>query len=148
VSLEPQERRKPDTQPRGRKRKSDIYDNTYNDWQYLITASKYARYLDLIDPELIIDQRSPEPGDHSKQYIPKETSWDLKEPKWDMPSIDTDLTWNLYWQMPKVSVEGYPYEESEGLQPYHVEIWIEKSTMDDVLIPLCKQYRVSLVTGV
>jgi hypothetical protein len=68
VSLEPHDRRKPDTQSRGRKRKSDIYENTYNDWQYLITASKYARYLDLIDPELIIDQRSPEPGEYSKLY--------------------------------------------------------------------------------
>lgn len=67
VSLEPHERRKPDVSTRGRKRQSDFYENTDNDWQSLITASKYARYLGLIDPELIIDQRSPEPRDYSLQ---------------------------------------------------------------------------------
>ena len=33
------------------------------------------------------------------------------------------------------------------LQPYHLEIWVEKSTMDDVLLPLCRRYHVNLVTG-
>src|SRR5262249_22289729 len=95
VSLEPHDRRKPDVQPRGRKRRSDLYENTQNDWQYLITASKYARYLDLVDPALIIDQRSPEPGLHCLPCICTQPSWDIQAPSWDLPSIETDLTWDL-----------------------------------------------------
>jgi hypothetical protein len=33
-------------------------------------------------------------------------------------------------------------------QPVVVEVWIEKSTMDDVLLPICERYDVSLQTGV
>jgi hypothetical protein len=33
-------------------------------------------------------------------------------------------------------------------QRYHVEIWAEKSTQNDILVPLAEQYKVNLVTGV
>ena len=33
-------------------------------------------------------------------------------------------------------------------QPYHLEIWCEKSTMKDILLPLCQRYGINLVTGV
>jgi hypothetical protein len=39
------------------------------------------------------------------------------------------------------------YNYSEGCQPVLIEIWAEKSTMDDVLLPICQQYGVNLVTG-
>src|SRR3989304_3831676 len=42
-------------------------------------------------------------------------------------------------------VEGYDYQE--GDQPVHLEIWCEKSTVDDVLVPLCQVYGMNLVTG-
>ena len=33
-------------------------------------------------------------------------------------------------------------------QPYQVEIWTEKSTMNDILVPLCQKYQVNLITGI
>ena len=33
-------------------------------------------------------------------------------------------------------------------QPYHVEIWAEKTTMNDILVPLAQQYRTNVVTGI
>jgi hypothetical protein len=33
------------------------------------------------------------------------------------------------------------------VQPYHLEVWVEKSTMDDVLLPVCEAYCADLVTG-
>ena len=33
------------------------------------------------------------------------------------------------------------------LQRYHIEIWAEKTTMNDVLLPLCQRYGVNLITG-
>jgi hypothetical protein len=43
-------------------------------------------------------------------------------------------------------VRGYGYSDAD--QPYHVEVWVEKSTMDDVLVPLCRDLGVNLVTSV
>jgi hypothetical protein len=45
--------------------------------------------------------------------------------------------------LPVIYASGF-----DGIQQsYHVEIWIEKTTMNDVLLPLCHRYRVNLVTG-
>jgi hypothetical protein len=41
---------------------------------------------------------------------------------------------------------GYGYELAD--QPYHLAIWIEKSTQDDVLDPVCQRYGIDLVTGI
>src|SRR5262249_51819997 len=41
----------------------------------------------------------------------------------------------------------YGYDYAAADQPYLVEIWVEKSTMNDVLEPLCGQLSVNLVTS-
>jgi hypothetical protein len=33
------------------------------------------------------------------------------------------------------------------IQRYHLEVWCEKTTMNDVLVPLCERYGANLVTG-
>jgi len=44
---------------------------------------------------------------------------------------------------PEFEVGGY-----EGVeQAYHVEVWVEKTTMNDVLLPLCQGFRANLVPG-
>jgi predicted nucleic acid-binding Zn-ribbon protein len=48
--------------------------------------------------------------------------------------------------MPEAWVTGYEYEHN--LQPYHVEVWCEKSTMNDELLPLCERWGVNLINGV
>ena len=45
--------------------------------------------------------------------------------------------------LPSYQLYGFDAE-----QRYHLEIWCEKSTMNDVLIPLCERYGINLVTGV
>ena len=47
--------------------------------------------------------------------------------------------------MPGVSVSGYDYEAAD--QPVLAEVWIEKSTMDDVLIPVCRSLNANLLSG-
>jgi hypothetical protein len=41
--------------------------------------------------------------------------------------------------------DGYDYHPAD--QPYTIEVWIEKSTMNDVLVPLCEELGVNLVVG-
>jgi hypothetical protein len=48
-------------------------------------------------------------------------------------------------EMPAVTVSGYDYDP--GDQPYHLELWIEKSTMNDVLEPICRDLHVNLVAA-
>jgi hypothetical protein len=127
--------RKPDGTP---------YANTDQDWEFLNMASKYARHLGLVDPRAIVDQRNPEPHLYlatGEKPVPKiETDF----PAWALPAVFFDDLQE--WELPTVTVSGYDY--GEALQPYHVEIWVEKSTQDDILAPLCERYGVNLVTGI
>jgi len=36
------------------------YENTRNDWAWLLNAGKWARYLNLVDPAAFVDRRNPE----------------------------------------------------------------------------------------
>lgn len=47
------------------------------------------------------------------------------------------------------NVKGYANDWNESLvqQAYHLEVWVEKTTMNDVIIPLAKRYNVNLITG-
>ena len=105
------------------------YENTLNDWQYLCVAGKAARYLGLVAIEDIADHRNPEP-----HLIADYTGG---TPYYSVDGFDLDD--------PEVTVNGGA--SKAGIQPYHLEIWCEKSTMNDVLLPLCERYGANLVTG-
>ena len=63
-----------------------------------------------------------------------------------MPSINPNLlTWAIDWYVPEISVHGYDYALDD--QPYQLEVWIEKSTMDDVITPVCREFGANLVTS-
>lgn len=48
--------------------------------------------------------------------------------------------------MPAASVTGYEYETAD--EPVLVEVWCEKSTMDDILVPLCSRLGVNLASEI
>jgi len=43
---------------------------------------------------------------------------------------------------------SYEVENFHQSQKYHVEVWAEKSTMNDILEPLCNRTKSNLITGV
>lgn len=115
----------------------DPYENTLQCWNFLEVASKAARYLELVKPELFIDRRNPDP------HI-------FVERDYTIPRIDVNSSFEAWYLSspafptpPKYQIMNY-----YGSQRYLLEIWVEKSTMNDVLLPLCQQYGVNLVTGV
>jgi hypothetical protein len=72
--------------------------------------------------------------------------WALEEwQDWHLPFV-TLAAGGSSFPLPDVTVQGYDYCQAD--QPYHLEVWIEKSTMNDVLIPVCQRLHVNLVTGV
>lgn len=115
------------------------YQNTEEHWKLIGAASKLARYLDLVPISAFRDKRAPPAviySDGASSYYPKyfETEayggWLHVEPL-TMPYL------------PTVSA-------GLGVSPpteFHVEIWCEKSTMNDVLEPICEDNYCNLVTG-
>ncbi len=43
---------------------------------------------------------------------------------------------------------GYSLDGMESEQDYLIEVWIEKSTQNDWLVPLCERRGVNLVVGI
>jgi hypothetical protein len=112
------------------------YENTERCWDVLNQASKMARYLRLVDPGAFNDRRNPDPvvfaqyRNYNPQVRARLGLWrdDLKLP--DFPGLPS-----------------YTINDFASDQAYHLEIWCEKSTMNDVLIPLCRRYGAVLQTG-
>ena len=111
------------------------YVNTESCWDTLNQAAKMARYLELVDPAAFVDRRNPDPVLY--------TSHDTSQPAiytddrlWTLPSLPD------FPALPRYQVYGYAPQ-----QRYHMEIWCEKSTVNDVLLPLCEQYGANLQTG-
>jgi hypothetical protein len=137
---------KPDGEP---------YENTERCWNYLCNAAKYARYLGLVPALDFVDQRNFEPILHARYYEPEDWQYEDPAPGWevedrvnwgdyDLPGLPAipDLPANLP-DLPGYAIQGY-----RGIQQaYHVELWAEKTGVDNVLLPLCEQYHLNLVRG-
>ncbi len=112
------------------------YGNTEKSWQYLSGSALYARYLGFVDPSCFVDRRAGAP---LEKYAPEGNSIDI--------DIDDD---DMYFAISLPDMPQLPRYTTELKvdQPYHIEIWTEKSTMNDVIIPLCSRYNVNLLNGV
>lgn len=104
------------------------YENTDRCWKYLCQASKVARYLAYVDAADIADNKNPEPTVNADYWYSNDPWHDVNAPDLD------DLT---------VKVGGI---SDTYAQPYHLEVWCEKSTMNDVLEPVCRRYGANLAT--
>lgn len=109
------------------------YLNTVQDWAYLNLALKYARYADLIPAENFIDRRNPPP-------IINNHHWQDSEPVDDISDLNI-------WEIANMLSNKIFCFNPHNSQAYSLEIFCEKSTMNDVLEPLCRKYGVNLVTG-
>ena len=121
------------------------YENTRQCWTYLTEAACHARYLGLIDPCLLVDRRNPKPYLRALPIDYPEAGWEIESDYWSLPRVNALLLDEGDWRMPYAYPTGYGY--SPHLQPYHLEIWIEKTTMNDILEPLCDKYQVNLIAG-
>jgi hypothetical protein len=124
------------------------YENTMECWNFLCNAGKYARYLGMVPAEAFVDRRNPDPhlnvvGSETYDHEPT-VELGLNDDAYTLPEIATDLG-NLNWELPAPYVGGYQYAAQD--QAYHLELWIEKSTMDDVLLPIGEQYGMNIATS-
>lgn len=132
-----------------------LYENTAVCWGSLKTASSKARDLGLVDPMAFVDRRNDPPIINSRPRggEPNPPDWDYLEPEpWTVPTVPAWYPQVFNWgvQVPDYEVgsahlNGDPYGHHPGDAPYLVEVWIEKTTMDDILVPLCSDLDVNLV---
>ncbi len=120
---------KPDGEP---------YENTTNDSGLLNRASLSARYLDLIPLDALVDRRNDEPIIFTPEI-------NAQEPKITVSDSWPDATY-LIRDFPELP--NYAFVNLEPEQDYFAEVWIEKSTQNDWLVPLCKKRGVNLVVGI
>jgi hypothetical protein len=126
------------------------YANTETCWHKLNMASRDARHLGLISPDAFEDHRNPDPTLlASETQSEQQPAWEVEPlPDWSAPAVrllEGDLGAYDMPQLPTVTAHGYGYEP--GDQPFHVELWVEKTTMNDVLEPVCGELGVNLITG-
>ncbi|MBU4232266.1 MAG: hypothetical protein L6277_10915 [Desulfobacterales bacterium] len=113
------------------------YENTDQCWKLLGQAAKNARYLGLVDPLALDDRRNPAPmifAEFAGEYGVIGVTGEL--------DYSYDLSLPYFPDLPDYELSGFV-----GEQDYLVEVWAEKSTMNDVLVPLCRGHHVNLVTG-
>src|SRR5438309_6057081 len=113
-----------------------VYENTEECWGLLNLASKAARYLGLVDPAAFTDRRNPDPVVYASHHAYDPEVY-ASGRLWA-----SDLNLPDFPDLPKYHISNYRSE-----QAFHLEIWCEKSTMNDVLEPLCKRYGANLQTG-
>jgi hypothetical protein len=127
----------------GKRIETSVYTNSKNCAVFLNKAAVDARYLGLVPINHIVDHRNADtvvnhaPNEASSAYLgisdeaASESSLgslDVSVPEFpDLPS--------LFITTPSIP------------QPYAIEIWIEKSTMDGVLEPLARLYDVNYTSG-
>lgn len=118
------------------KANGDVYENTKADWAYLMNSGKYARYLGLVSPDIFLDLRNKKPSYAFSPTWSEAPSFYLRT--WD----NTDISTPEFPELP-----DFELASGQARQDCHVEVWIEKSTMNDVLLPVCKKYGVDAVVG-
>jgi hypothetical protein len=109
------------------------YENTIECWKELGKASKDARHLELVTDEWT-DRKSSsivhlvDPTTASISLI------DGQGYDYDAPTAMPDLP-RLHLDPPSAP------------HPYHVELWCEKATVNDILMSLAQRYGLNVVTG-
>ena len=115
-----------------------LYENTTNDSGLLNRASLSARYLDLIPLDALVDRRNDEPMIFTSAEPAAVPCVVIQDEEPDAVSY-----LNYTPDLPDYLIEGFEPE-----QDHLVEVWIEKSTQNDWLVPLCERRGVNLVVGI
>lgn len=122
------------------------YQNTLKCWDYLCQAGKAARYLGYVSPTAFEDRRNPPPTNNVyARWAEPEPACEVYSPAWELPAIKVDIAEDVDLSVPEPSISGYDYQDVD--QPYHLVLFVEKSTMNDVLAPLCARLGADYITS-
>lgn len=126
--------------PPGMRDTGEPYENTEKCWDRLQDASTAARYLGLVDPLAIVDRRNPEPEIFLAYAFRRKPDFTFSPPELLLPDV-------VSVGINDASFEVSGYEWSPEDEEYHLELWIEKSTMRDEIAPICERLHVNYTEG-
>jgi hypothetical protein len=109
--------------------------NTHDCWKKLNPMARDAVYLGLVPPEAYEDRRNAEPVIYQAESEPASL---------DVCDANPDL--GVTFTMP--DVPHLVFSSPKIPQSVAVEIWCEKTTVNDILLPLAQEYDLNLQTGV
>jgi hypothetical protein len=104
------------------------YENTMRCWRMLMGASRDARYLDLVDIDDFVDRRNRESNINLVDWHARPASMEIGT----YETIGMPTPPELCFSPPKIP------------QQFHLEIVCEKSTVDDILLPLGEEYEINV----
>ena len=114
-----------------RKPNGEIYRNTNDDWEWLITnPAKAARWLGYVPFDRIIDQRNSAPVIHRKARVSAEAYLSIGI-NVDIPDAD--------------DLDPVPHAVAfVPRQAFHFAIFGEKSSLEDIVRPIAEQFEADL----
>jgi hypothetical protein len=123
------------------------YLNTTTCRTFMNNASAAARILGLVDAEAFADRSTAPTHLYREQRNggSVEPGITFDPPDWWVPTFDTSRLSEIRLLLPEPHVAGYGYHHDD--QPVLIEVWAEKSTMRDVLDPLCQAEHVNYREG-
>jgi hypothetical protein len=125
----------------------EAYENTEACWKRLTYAIRDARYLELIPASAIVDRRSPDPAIF-RTYGKGEDEEGEDSEAHIYPSAGGTGSATVEISGPELWLPSLKLSKPTISQPYHLEIFCEKSTINDVLMPLGEQYRINIILGI
>jgi hypothetical protein len=131
------------------------YVNNLNFWNDLKSAGRDARYLGFIPLDAIVDHRSDDAVVHLACHN-RELEFGIEEPrrlfvpesgqKLSVVRIEP-LSPHLLMSSPPPTLPQYQFSPAVVSQRFHVEIWSEKTSVADILLPLARTYGLNIVMG-
>jgi hypothetical protein len=116
------------------------YENTVRCQAMLNDAVRDARYLNLIQANLVIDRRNPAPRINFEPEEDTEAEVHIFSGEIEQAEFGTD------YKAPSFSLPSLGITAPKVGPRYHLEIWIEKSTMNDIVLPVGREYGVNVCT--
>ena len=117
------------------------YVNTTECWKALAKASRDARYLGLVPIEDFVDRRNDEVIERLGVYE-QPAALSIEDPNLLPTKIARPWVPNLLPSPP-----DFVFSKPVIDQRYHVELWAEKTTMNDILVDLADGYGLNVVTA-
>jgi hypothetical protein len=119
-----------------------VFQNTIDCFNTLCDAGRDARYLSLISTDDIIDRRNPAPVINFRAVS------DTEAHTWAREGDIARSAFGIYYAPPTYTLPETRYSKPTIGRPYHLEIWIEKSTANDILLPIGEEYGINVCTFV
>lgn len=118
------------------------YRNDKTTWANLQNGIRDARQWGWMPDDAIVDARNPDPViTFSAWESPKFVAWADVTPNAFNFDIDA-ISLPAFPDLPEFKIASF----GADMRPYLIEVWIEKSTMHDVLGPFCQQHKANLIT--